>query len=59
MGRRKRRPAAAKDQQRRPAADDPPVPTPNPPHPRKGFLALTILLQAAWIAFLAVMALAG
>ena len=31
----------------------------DPPRPNKGFLAVTVLLQVAWVIFLLIMALSG
>jgi len=40
-----------------PATSDPPPVEPNPPRPNKAFLLASIVLLAAWIAFLLVLAL--
>jgi len=74
MGRRKRRSATGEDKRKsagripekgdRPAAkelpaDQPSSPLSHPRRPKKWLLTVAILLQAGWIAFLLVMALAG
>ena len=50
--------------QGQPAADGRPMPQSNrpgadPPRPNRWFLAVTALLQVAWIVFLVIMALSG
>ena len=62
MSRRKKRTAARRANRTpaepaRPPADEPAGPIPNPPRPRKWFLATAVLLQAAWTAFLVAMVL--
>jgi hypothetical protein len=64
MSRRTRRPAARKagrhpHHRDRPAADHSPEPRRNHPRPNKWFLAVAVLLEAAWIGFLIVMVLPG
>ncbi|MHC4176933.1 MAG: hypothetical protein ACYSWU_05475 [Planctomycetota bacterium] len=64
MSRRRSRSAARKtdatpQHPARPATEHSADPQRNGPGPNKWFLAVTILMQSAWIGFLVVMALSG
>ena len=59
MGRRKRKRQTGKPAKRQETPAEPLAPQPPPPRPHKWLLATTVLLEAAWIGFLALLAVGG